>query len=289
MIVKAKEMGVNQICKTLEISKYCYYYSKDKKSTLNNKYRFLKPKIEKIIERNPAYGYPRLKKALKDKFDLTVNHKLLIKLLKLWGLGLRRKIKKRKKSLIQNILKYLESRANILRQVKVKSCFKAIVSDVTMIKYQGGIAYLCVHLDYYGKMVYGFKLGLSPDTNLVIASLRSAVSRLRKFKIKDLKKLIFHQDRGSVYTSYDYTAEILKHGSYLSYSKRGQPGDNAVNESFFSRLKEEWRDVFYEARDFWELEKIVKEKIKYYNNERYHSSLNQITPLRYIKKFLIKN
>lgn len=283
MIVKTKELGVNQICKLLGISKYCYYYSQDKDSTLNKKYGSLKPKLEKIIKDNPAYGYPRLKKALKEKYDLTVNHKLLLKLLNLWGLSLKRKIKNKKKSLMQKILRYLESRANLLRRLKIKSCFKAIVSDVTIISYQGGTAYLSVHLDYWGKMVYGFKLSLRPDSDLVIDSLKQAIKRLKRFKIKNLKQIIFHQDRGSVYTSIDYTTEVLKHNSYLSYSKTGEPGDNAVNESFFSRLKDEWQDVFYEAKNFEELEKIVKEKIKYYNQKRYHSSLNQTTPLKYTK------
>ena len=51
------------------------------------------------------------------------------------------------------------------------------------------------------------------------------------------------------------------------------PGDNAVNESFFSRLKEKWEDIFYEARTFEELERFISRAIRYYNIKRYHSSL----------------
>lgn len=134
-------------------------------------------------------------------------------------------------------------------------------------------------------MVYGFKLSVNPNSDLVIDSLKKAKQTLkRKFKLKNLKDIIFHQDRGSVYTGYKNTREILKDNSLLSYSKKGEPGDNAANEAFFSRLKEEKRDEFYEAKSFEELEQMVKKAIKYYNCKRYHTSINLTTPLKYTKK-----
>jgi putative transposase len=72
----------------------------------------------------------------------------------------------------------------------------------------------------------------------------------------------------------------------LSYSRRGEPGDNAVNEAFFSRLKAEWADAFYEARTFGELQRLVDLAIVYYNEGRYHSSLGYRTPLAFVNSFL---
>ena len=46
-----------------------------------------------------------------------------------------------------------------------------------------------------------------------------------------------HQDRDSIYTNADYATEVLSKYFHLSYSRTGESGDNAVNESFFSRLK----------------------------------------------------
>lgn len=283
--MELKEAGVNQICRLLNLSKDTYYNSKDPKEILKDKYAPLKPKLEKIIEENQAYGYRRIKKAILDEYSASINHKLLLKLLKIWNLSLKRKIRKKKKSVTEKILAFLQSRANLLRKAKVTGCFQAIVSDITAIKYQGGIAYLCVHLDYFGKMVYGFKLSVNPNSDLVIDSLKKAKHTLkRKFKLRNLKDIIFHQDRGSVYTGYKNTREILKDNSLLSYSKKGEPGDNATNEAFFSRLKEEKRDEFYEAKSFEELERMVKEAIKYYNCKRYHTSINLTTPLKYTKQ-----
>jgi len=64
------------------------------------------------------------------------------------------------------------------------------------------------------------------------------------------------------------------------------PGDNAVNESFFSRLKDEWGNVFKDAKDFDELQRLLKQAIEYYNNKRYHSSLGNESPMSYTKRFL---
>lgn len=244
--------------------------------------------IKKIIEANPAYGYPRIKKALSDEYKEVVNHKLLLKLLKLWELDIKRKLSKRKASWIKKTLDFLQSRANLLRRAeakgKINSCFQAVVSDITEVIFSSGKAYLCVHLDYAGKMIYGYKLSLCPDSTLVIGSLKMALVKLKSFGFSNLSKIIFHQDRGSQYTSTSYISAIFKIGAFLSFSKKGEPGDNAVNEAFFSRLKEEWRDVFYEAKTFEELEALIKKAITYYNERRYHTSIDMQTPLEFTQQ-----
>jgi len=248
--------------------------------------------IARIIKDNPCYGYPRIKKALKDNYDEVVNHKLLLKLLKLWGLELKRKTRKKKKNWIIKVLDFLQSRANLLRQRekqrKITGCFQAVVSDITRIVFKGGKAYLCVHLDYYGKVVYGWSLSLNPDQNLVLDSFKKAKDKLKKLGIKILIKIIFHQDRGTQYTSTGYTTAVLDTKAYLSFSKKGEPGDNSVNEAFFSRLKEEWRDVFSEVKTFEELERLIKKVIDYYNERRYHTSIGNQAPMKFTKNQIKK-
>ena len=85
------------------------------------------------------------------------------------------------------------------------------------------------------------------------------------------------------YTSLDYVTTALNANASLSYSKKAEPGDNAVNETFFSRLKEEWREIFAEAKSFEELEQLINNAIEYYNERRYHTSINNLTPLEFTK------
>lgn len=284
-VVASGRAGVNQICRMFGLSKKTYYYGFSPEETLQRRYGWLKVLIEKIIEANPAYGYRRIKKSLEEDYGEVVNHKLLLRVLRAWGLQLKRRIRAPRKSWVRQILDFLQIRANLVwrlaRGNMLKGCFRVVVSDVTELVYQGGKAYLCVHMDIFGKMLYGWNLKEGPDSDLVIQSLKKAVLALKRILGTVPSSLIFHQDRGSVYTGCEYVTAVLSQKFQLSYSRTGEPGDNAVNESFFSRLKEEWRDVFYEAKSFEELSVMVEKAIDYYNNDRYHSSIGLQAPVKY--------
>jgi len=133
-------------------------------------------------------------------------------------------------------------------------------------------------------MIYGWDLGKSPNKDLVVGSFKIAVRRLKRFGIRVFKRIIIRQDRGG-YTSSDYASEALSKGFYLSYSRTGEHGDNVVNEAFFSRFKEEWRDVLEQATDFEELRRLVKKAVSYHNeSSRYHSSISYETPQSFMKQ-----
>lgn len=66
-------------------------------------------------------------------------------------------------------------------------------------------------LVYFGKMVYGHEVALSLDKDLVVNSIRKT-KKLRQFGIKSVEEIIFLQDKGTVYTSADYKAEVLNSG-----------------------------------------------------------------------------
>lgn len=72
-------------------------------------------------------------------------------------------------------------------------------------------------------------------------------------------------------------------GITLSYSRKGTPQDNPEMESFFGRLKDEWKMVFAEANSFEELQPLVAKAIRYYNTSRIHSKLNGMSPDEFLK------
>ena len=245
--------------------------------------------MEKVIRAHPAYGIRRLKAELEQQYQLKVGRDTLGKLLKFWGLQLRRKVKAKNPNMIQKILQSLAGRTNLLIRTKVAQPFQAISSDITELNFGGGKAYLCVHKDVFGQMVYGFSLSLNKQTQLVTASFRMAINTIRKLTKRLTKKLkakpLFHQDRGSQYTSYQYVQAVLDKG-ILSYSDPATPSHNPGQESFFGRLKDEWRDEIAEIETFEQLEKFVKQKITYYNYERRHTSIGLTSPYKFTKQFL---
>jgi len=207
---------------------------------------------------------------------------------------LRRKSKKAKKSILKSILESLADRSNLLIRTIITKPFQALTTDITEIVYNNGKskAYLCVFKDCFGQMVYGWELDDNMETKLVITAFRKARNSIKKLIKKIPNKLIIHQDQGSQYTSYEYVNEVLKNDIILSYSTPGTPTDNPGQESFFGRFKEENRDKFMEAKTLNKLKKLISKKIRYYDNERLHTSLKLESPrkftLNFIKKLSIK-
>lgn len=280
---------VSRICQILGISKATYYYAKDPQEQFLAKYQQFKSYVEKVIEQNSFYGIRRIKAALKEDYQIIIGRDTLAKLLNLWGLSLRRKIRKPKKSMIRKILIALSDKTNLLIRTKIKRPLQALSSDICELFYQNGKVYLAVHKDVFGQMVYGFKIQETMDKNIVIESFNQAIKTIQKlFKIKDIpKNILIHQDQGSQYTSYEYVDKVLKHAR-LSYSTPGTPTENPGQESFIGRFKQEWADEILELGTPNQVKNFIAKKIKYYNNKRIHTSINYQAPIKFTNQFIKK-
>jgi putative transposase len=145
-------------------------------------------------------------------------------------------------------------------------------------------------------MVYGWELGETMEAKLVIRSFEKAKRSLFKLKLKtkkknagtdiDTDKILVHQDQGSQYTSYEYVNKVLEDKFTLSYSTPGTPTENAGQESFFGRLKEECRDEINELKSFKQVKRFIDRRMRYYNNKRIHTSIGYTSPLKLTKRFI---
>lgn len=279
------QFGVNRICQLTGISKATYYAALNPEDRFEAKYLNIKSFVEAIIEHDSSYGIRRIKAELEETYHIKIGRDTLAKLLKLWGLDLKRKIKTKKPNMIQKILSALADRTNLLIRSTITDPFQALSSDITEIRFKGGKAYLCVHKDVFGQMVYGWSLGLSMEANLVIKSLEMARRSIKQLVGSGRTKPLQHQDRGSQYTSHAYVQAALE-WTTLSYSDPGTPTHNPGQESFFGRFKDQWKDEMAEIETFEELERFVKAKINYYNYERRHTSIGNTSPYKFTKSFL---
>lgn len=263
-MVSSGKFGVNRICQLTGISKASYYGSVNPAGRFETKYQGVKTLVEKTIERHQEYGIKRLKKELEETHGLTIGRDTLGKLLNIWGLSLKRKVKTKRPNLIQKILLALASRANLLIRTKVTAPFQALSSDFTELIFKGGKAYFCVHKDVLGQLVYGWSLGLTMEAGLTITSLKMAADRIKRLLVGNKAKRIglnskplLHQDRGSQYTSHEYVKAGLEFGR-LSYSDPGTPTHNPGQESFFGRFKDDWKEEIAEIETFEELTELNK-------------------------------
>jgi putative transposase len=280
--------SINRICKLCGIAKITFQNYEHPDDRFEAKYSHIKTKVESIIKEHSAYGIKRIKVALFDKYQIHIGRDALARLLRLWGLQLKRKIRKKKVSIIKKILISLADRTNLLIRSTITQPFQAITGDISEIFYDHGRkkAYLSVHKDVFGQMVYGHKLGQTMETKLIRSSFKQAKKSIQKLIKCIPTKMLCHQDQGSQYTSYGFVDDVLKSNMRLSYSTPGTPTENPGQESFFGRFKDENRDEIDEIRDFKELDRFIRKRINYYNLKRIHTSTRYKTPLKFTQTYI---
>jgi putative transposase len=93
---------------------------------------------------------------------------------------------------------------------------------------------------------------------------------------------LIHSDQGSVYSSYAYQSRIKEKNLVSSMSRRGNCWDNAVIESFHSKLKsEEFQYVKFNSLSQEEVRERVDQFMKYCNEERIQEKLGYHTPIEF--------
>lgn len=103
------------------------------------------------------------------------------------------------------------------------------------------------------------------------------------YKEKPCKGLIVHTDQGAQYTGKSFRELVESYGYIISNSRKGNPYDNAIMESFYKTLKRELvNDSNYENHEQAQQD-IFKYIEIYYNTQRIHSSLDFMTPVEFEK------
>lgn len=148
-----------------------------------------------------------------------------------------------------------------------------LVGDITYIRSWTGWLYLATVIDCCTREVVGWSMATHMRASLVCDAISMAAGNN---KIEP--GAIFHSDRGTQYTSAEFTTHLHSLGIRSSMGRRGQCWDNALAESFFASLKNElvYRTVFA-TQD--RARRAVAEYIEvFYNRIRLHSGLGYKTP-----------
>ena len=117
-------------------------------------------------------------------------------------------------------------------------------------------------IDAFSRKVVGWQLASHMRTTLVLDALRMALGQRRAGANV---ALVHHSDRGSQYTSFDYTQTLTDHGVLASVGSVGDAYDNALAESFVDSFKTELiTDRVWRSRS--QLELAVVEYIGWFNH-----------------------
>lgn len=147
------------------------------------------------------------------------------------------------------------------------------VSDITYIYTVAGFVYLTTVMDLYSRKVIGWHISDNLSAESVIIAIKKA-----KLARKNDSAIIIHTDRGVQYVSKAYLATTPAGQFIHSYSRKGNPWDNAVIESFHALIKREWLNRFV-IKNLNHAKSLVFEYIEaFYNTTRIHSHCGMVSP-----------
>jgi putative transposase len=272
-----ERFGVEPICRTLGVSASAYYLraSAERSPRAVEDERLL-ARIREIHAANyHAYGYRRMWKALLRAGE-HVGRDHVKRLMRAEGIqGAKRRGKpwrttradpnaRRRPDLVQ-------------RNFAVRAPDRLWVADLSYLRCWEGLVFFAFVIDAFSRMVVGWQLAAHMRTTLVLDALRMALGIRQPGA--DVA-LVHHSDRGSQYTSIDYTQTLTDHGVLASVGSVGDAYDNALAESFVDSFKTELiADRVWRTRS--QLELAVVQYIGWFNHARLHESLGDLPPAEF--------
>lgn len=260
------------MCKVLKFPRSTYY--KALKSEPSNKQieyeAFSEKVIAKFNESKQRYGAVKLQRKLTSE-------------------GVKCSIKRVQRHMVRNGLRSVVSKKykphsskneilekeNILnRDFETRTINEKWCTDITYIHVlKEGWTYLASVMDLHTRKIVGYSYGCKITAELAKRAVENAC-----MNVTNTEGIILHSDLGTQYTSQLFESYIDQKKMIHSFSRKGNPYDNACIESFHSVLKkEEIHRTIY--KDFNEANKAIFEYIEsWYNRARIHSSINYMTP-----------
>ena len=263
---------IGLLCEIAAVSRSAYY--KYKKRPLKKSTPIERLIIDIYHKTNRRAGYRTIKYILKNEYNLTANHKKVLRIMQKNGIQsiIRRKPRTPKPGKDKLVVK-----KNLLnRKFTAPSPGKKFVTDITYIPTRQKMTYLCTVIDLFNNEPVAWNVSATPDKNL---SLKTVKTLAKKY---DLEGSIIHSDRGVHYTNNDFVNLLEKLKVKQSMSRKGNCWDNAKAESFFSHFKCESIHLMKDKlEDEYDVKRITDEYMDYYINYRPQKFLGGMPPRTY--------
>ena len=269
----SSEISVAFQCNLLSISRSSVYY---KPKQIKERDLDLMRIIDEQYLETPFYGSRSMRNHIR-RLGWTINRKPIQRLMRLMGLqAIYPKPRTTKPHPQNKVYPYL------LRGLKINQPDQVWAADITYVPMSRGFMYLVAIMDWYSRKVLSWRVSNSMDADFCIEALEEAID---KYGCPE----IFNTDQGSQFTSESFINVLKKNNIKISMDGRGRFHDNI----FIERL---WWTVKYQYLylrtfdDGKELKKGLTKWFQYYNQDRFHQSLEDWTPdeIYFIKQELKK-
>jgi putative transposase len=252
--------SIRRQCELLSLNRSSLYYRPVGESEENIGLMRL---LDEQYTRTPCYGVLKMEAYLRS-LGYEVNIKRVRRLLRTMGLeAIYQKPNTSKPNPEHKVYPYL------LRGLVIDHCDQVWSTDITYVRLASGFVYLVAVIDWYSRYVLGWALSTTLDADFCIETVGNLLEH-RKCEI-------FNTDQGSQFTTPRFTLPLLDKGIKVSMDGRGRALDNI----FVERL---WRTVKYEYVYLQDIQTVqeawlgLRDYFLFYNNERFHQSLDYRTP-----------
>ena len=260
---KLKTLSLTKQCMLLGVNRSSLYYQVRE----NQKQKSIKKRIVEIFEEIPIYGAAKVhQQLLEDGFDVSLNTVASYR----QQLGFKAVLAVKPVNTTTPIKEH-KKHSYKLRGLDITHVNQVWSTDITYIKTNDGMVYLAAIIDWYSKTVLSYKISNTMDSSLVMTVLNQALTRYPAPEI-------FNTDQGSQYTSDTHTKRLKDQGITISMDGKGRATDNICIERFWRSAKCE-RIYLNEYATIAELKADVADYIDFYNNRRFHETLNYQKPM----------
>jgi putative transposase len=262
-MIDPEDPGVSIVrqCSMLKITRSSFYYRRKGIKAEDLKLMRL---IDEQYMKTPVYGSRSMRYYLQ-RLGYKINRKRVQRLMRLMGLeAIYPKPKTSKPHPEHKIYPYL------LRGLEINRPDQVWSADITYIPLARGFMYLVAVIDWYSRKVLSWRVSNTLDADFCVDALKDAI---RDHGCPD----IFNTDQGSQFTSNDFADALKENGIKISMDGRGRFQDNIFIERLWWTVKHHYLYL----RTFENgsaLRNGLKYWFKYYNQERFHQSLGNLTP-----------
>jgi putative transposase len=271
--VNRDELGVEPICRVLQVAPSTYYAAKSRPpSARTTRDAGLKVTLLALWRANyEVYGIRKLWKAARRAGE-EVGRDQVARLMRELGIAGARRQKRvrttkpddrtgRHPDLVER--RFTASRPNQLW-----------VTDLTYVPTWAGVVYVCFIVDVFSRKIVGWRTATNMRTDMVLDALEMA----RWSRGTNLEGLVCHSDAGSQFTSVRYGERLAELGAFPSIGSVADSYDNALAETINGLYKTElirrrapWRNVD-------QVELATLEWVHWFNTARLHSALGDVPP-----------
>ncbi|MEZ9708133.1 IS3 family transposase [Vibrio breoganii] len=258
---KSTQLPIKRQCELLNIARSTAYYQP---LGLSAEEIELRRMIDEIHLQYPFMGSRRVRTELAKKGH-KVNRKRIVRIMRDMGIGA---IYPKPKTTLAN--KAHKVYPYLLRDIEVTYPNQAWAIDITYVPMAKGFLYLVAIIDWYSRKVLSWRLSNTMDTSFCIEALEEA---LKHYGPPD----IFNSDQGSQFTSTEFTQKLIDHNVRISMDGKGRWIDNVFIERLWRSLK--YEEIYLKAYTTpREAELEIGYYMVFYNEERNHQGLNNLTP-----------